>query len=94
MWWKSSPDLTVPLRHLQERVEHLDEQYQGTRTHLSETARDVRQLDMDMGTLEERFKALTGRVSVSKRKDRQPEPEPEPDFDLNQAIRDGTVTQI
>ena len=94
MWWKTTPDLSVPLRHLTERVEHLQDTSDQLRKDLTETAHDVRTLDMDMGTLEDKFKALTGRVSVRKRRDREPEPEPEPDFDLNEAIRTGEVTHI
>ncbi len=93
MWWKTSPDLTVPLRHLQERVEHLDDALRDTRNNLAETARDVRTMDLDMGMLEDKFKALTGRVGVRKRKDRQEPEEAVVPMDLNQAIRDGKLTK-
>lgn len=92
MWWKSNPDLSRPLRHLEERVEHQTELLEDLRKDLAEAKRDVRTLDLDMVGLEDKVKAFTGRVSVRKRKDRQPEPEPEPELDLNQAIRDGVVT--
>lgn len=94
MWWKTTPDLTVPFRHLTERVEHLQETYDQLRKDLSETAHDVRTLDLDMVGLEDKLKTFTGRVSVRKRKDRQPDPEPETEFDLNEAIRTGEVTHI
>ena len=92
MWWKTNKDLSKPLRHLQERVEHLDDLHRETKKDLAETQRDVRTLDLDMGMLEDKFKALTGRVSVRKRKDREDGVVPEPELDLDQAIRDGVVT--
>ena len=92
MWWKTSPDLSTPLRHLQEAVEHVREEVRDLRHNLAETSGDVRRLDLDIVGLEDRVKAFTGRISVRKRKDRKEPAEPEPEIDLNQLIRDGKVS--
>ena len=92
MWWKPSPAEKRRLDHLAERLEHQLDLFADLRRDLAETSHSVRQLDLDMGTLEDKFKALTGRVSVAKRNDRKPEPEPEPEKDLNQMIRDGELS--
>jgi predicted nucleic acid-binding Zn-ribbon protein len=80
------------LDHQAERLEHLTDLISDLRRDLSETSHSVRTLDLDMVGLEDKVKAFTGRISVRKRKDRkEPEDDVEP-LDLNQAIRDGTVT--
>ncbi len=65
----------------------------GNPEDLADTSHDVRTLDLDMAGLEDKMKALSGRVSVRKRRDRQPEEAPEPELDLDMAIRDGVVTE-
>lgn len=92
MWWTTDRSLIQSLRHLQERVEHLDEVLVETRKDLAETSREVRHLDLDMVGLEDKVKAFTGRISVRKRKDRQDDVVEEPEIDLDTAIRDGLVT--
>ena len=93
MWWKTTPVMQRQLDHQAERLEHLADQLVDLRRDLSETSHSVRTLDLDMVGLEDKVKAFTGRLSVRKRKDRkEPEDDVEP-LDLNQAIKDGTVTQ-
>lgn len=92
MWWKTTPAMHRQLDHQAERLEHLTDLISDLRRDLSETSHSVRTLDLDMVGLEDKVKAFTGRISVRKRKDRkEPEDDVEP-LDLNQAIRDGTVT--
>ncbi len=91
MWWKPDAQVTKWLQRLQEAVETLQAENATLRRDLSDALHSARQLDLDMGTLEDRFKALTGRVSVNKRKDRQPEAEPEPEKDINEMIRSGEL---
>ncbi len=93
MWWKTDHQVTKWLRRLQDAIAVLETENQNLAKDLADAKRDVRTLDLDMAGLEDKFKALSGRISVSKRRDRQPEAELEPEIDLNQAIRDGVITK-